>query len=182
MRTTMAVLFAVGLCIGVHFMLENYLSAPLPPNEVVRVVSYPEFLPSDTVTRYVIRHHIAPARVDSVPVPSVVDTAAIIAQYLQRVTYTDTLIDDTTALVAITDTIQFNRIQSRALTYQNRRPTRYITLQTVAQPPEKRPWHINAGIAYTTRISPVVGVQYKNISVNYVYRENMVTLIFNFNL
>jgi hypothetical protein len=56
--------------------------------------------------------------------------------------YCDTIIDDTSALIVIRDSITQNKIYSRSGTYINRRPTQIITTIT----PEIRPtWNIGAG-------------------------------------
>jgi len=52
-----------------------------------------------------------------------VDTCAILADYYAEYYYQDTLKDDTSALVIVNDVVTENRLQSRKLTFQNRRPT-----------------------------------------------------------
>lgn len=71
------------------------------------------------------------------------DTAAILADYFAKRVYSDTLLNDSTALIAVLDTIQFNRrVGTRQLRYINRLP-RTITYQSS---PSK--WEIGAGIGY----------------------------------
>ena len=79
--------------------------------------------------------------VDTIRIPA--DTAAILADYFAKRVYSDTLLNDSTALIAVLDTIQFNRrVGQRELKYLNRLP-RTITYQSA---PSK--WEIGAGIGY----------------------------------
>lgn len=52
-----------------------------------------------------------------------VDTTAILRDYFAIVYYTDTLKNDTSALVVIVDTVSNNRLKGRSMWFQNRRPT-----------------------------------------------------------
>ena len=66
--------------------------------------------------------------VDTVKIPA--DTAAILADYFAKRVYADTLLNDSTALIAVLDTIQFNRrVGQRELKYINRLP-RVITYRS----------------------------------------------------
>lgn len=55
-----------------------------------------------------------------------VDTMAILADYLARLVYTDTIRNDSSALIVVKDTITRNRIISRQVSFQNRRQTSVI--------------------------------------------------------
>ena len=79
--------------------------------------------------------------VDTVKIPA--DTAAILADYFAKRVYSDTLLNDSTALIAVSDTIQFNRmVGQRELRYINRLP-RAITYKSA-----NSKWEIGAGIGY----------------------------------
>lgn len=72
-----------------------------------------------------------------------VDTAAIVADYLDTYFYADTLMDDTSAFIAVYDQISRNRIGARQWTYINRRPTQLIT--TITNVNDCKKWNIGLG-------------------------------------
>lgn len=72
-----------------------------------------------------------------------VDTAAIVADYLDTYFYADTLMDDTSAFIAVYDQISRNTIGARQWTYINRRPTQLIT--TITNVNECKKWNIGLG-------------------------------------
>jgi hypothetical protein len=59
-----------------------------------------------------------------------VDTTAILADYFDTYFYGDTLMDDTSAFIAVYDQVSQNKIGARQWTFINRRPTeiKYITM------------------------------------------------------
>jgi len=73
------------------------------------------------------------------PVPVNVDTAKIIADYFVKRTYIDTLKNDSSALVAVVDTVINNRITGRQFTFQNRRETAYVINNTTVTHIQKQP-------------------------------------------
>lgn len=87
------------------------------PYVVTLPTPYPRYvtLPPDTVIR-----------------SAYIDTAAILADYLAMYRYVDTLLNDTSAFIALDELVTQNRISERVITFQNRRPT-YITT-TMVQP------------------------------------------------
>ena len=66
-----------------------------------------------------------PIYIDTTPTPEPIeiDTAAILTHYFKQFYYADTLLNDSTALIIIYDTVSNNRITARTWRYQNRRPT-----------------------------------------------------------
>ena len=165
MRVVVAIITVAALCIVGWWWWQFYHPDPPPRVEYVEQIRY---LPSDTIARpYPVRVPV-PVYIDThQPRPQVIDTSAIIARYLERVAYTDTAINDTSALVVIADTLQHNRIVSRAVTFQNRLPrvTRTITRTITSQPPA---WRYSLGIRYqpaTGAIQPVAAVAYKKIQI-----------------
>lgn len=56
-----------------------------------------------------------------------VDTAAILQDYFSTLYYQDTLLNDTSALIVVNDTISQNEIQGRSLLFQNKRPIALTT-------------------------------------------------------
>lgn len=65
-----------------------------------------------------------------VPVPENVDSAKIISDYFSVKFYADTLKNDSSALVAVYDSVYNNEIKSRVFTFQNRRETQVIINNT----------------------------------------------------
>lgn len=76
-----------------------------------------------------------------------VDSLAILKAYFAKVIYLDTLLDDSSAFIAILDTIYNNRLQNRKLYFANRRAT-VINNTTYAQPQnEKMQLYVGAMLA-----------------------------------
>ena len=85
--------------------------------------------------------------VDTVKIPA--DTAAILSDYFAKRVYNDTLLSDSSAFIAVSDTIQFNRrVGLRQLRYINRRPT------VIYHQSDPSKWEIGAGIGYGDGIEP----------------------------
>ena len=63
---------------------------------------------------------------------------ALAMAYYSRVIYLDTLKDDSSAFVAISDTVMQNGIQGRMLFFQNRRPTAINTIISPAEKPRNK--------------------------------------------
>lgn len=76
-----------------------------------------------------------------------VDTAAILRDYFARVVYLDTLKDDSTAFIAILDTVTQNRLMGRHLLYANRKPTSIIHTTTI-QPADPERLKLYAGAMF----------------------------------
>lgn len=72
-----------------------------------------------------------------------VDTAAILADYFDTYFYADTLMNDTTAFIAVYDQVNQNKIGARQWTYINRRPTQLIT--TITNVNDCKKWNIAVG-------------------------------------
>ena len=65
--------------------------------------------------------------IKNIYIPANIDTAKIIETYFSTLHYSDTLIDDTTALIIVKDSISENRLFSRSWEFQNRQPVQIIT-------------------------------------------------------
>lgn len=89
------------------------------------------------------------------------DTAAILADYFLTRRYSDTLMNDTSAFIALSEMVTQNSITSRTLTFQNRRPT-YITTTTIQ--PEPRVQVYAGAIAGKGLAAPMVNVEWKRWS------------------
>ena len=60
--------------------------------------------------------HLYHYRIDTVLLPSVIDTQAVIMGYYSSVYAVDTILNDTNGFIVIEDSISMNRIQKRAIT------------------------------------------------------------------
>lgn len=107
-----------------------------------------------------------------------VDTAAILRDYFARVVYLDTLKDDSSAFIAILDTVTQNRLQGRKLYYANRKPTSIIH-STAIQPtdPERLKLYAGAMLAIApgerTEIGPSIFMTTpKGYGYSYAYGFN----------
>jgi hypothetical protein len=89
-----------------------------------------------------------------------VDTGAILLAYFATQYYSDTLLNDTSAFIALSEAVSQNRIGSRRLMFQNRRPT-YITATTVVQAAEPKVQVYASLLAGRELAAPVVQVGYK---------------------
>jgi hypothetical protein len=149
--------------VALGWWLRGRLSPPQPaPLEVVAIVrdtikgdSVPYAVPVPVpVVRYVA---LAPDTVFRN-----VDTAAILADYFITRSYDDTLMNDTSAFIALGETVTQNRIAERTLTFQNRRPT-YITTTIVQQQQPAQPTlQLYAGVVAGKGLTaPVVQLGYK---------------------
>jgi hypothetical protein len=107
-----------------------------------------------------------------------VDTASILRDYFARVVYLDTLKDDSSAFIAIRDTVTENRLRGRQLYFANRKPTAIIHTTTV-QPSETERMKLYAGamLALTPEdksdIGPVIMMMTpKGAGYSYAYGVN----------
>lgn len=80
--------------------------------------------------------------IDSFPLPlppfPVIDTAAIIKDFISLKIYKRTLMDDSTAFIRVTDSVTYNRLLSAGLEYINRSPTVIKTTNIIYPPPPQR--------------------------------------------
>lgn len=76
-----------------------------------------------------------------------IDTMAILKDYFSRVYYLDTLMDDSSAFIAILDTITQNRIHGRKLYFANRKPTSIINTTTILPADEKSKLYVGGMVA-----------------------------------
>lgn len=76
-----------------------------------------------------------------------VDTAAILADYFSKVYYSDTLMDDTSAFIALQSHVTENRLHYDELLFQNRRIKQITTTTIINQYPDlKTKWFIGGGV------------------------------------
>jgi hypothetical protein len=136
-----------------------------------RLAPAPSACEVPSVTRDTIKGDSIPYEVP-VPVPAVryvalapdtvfigVDTAAILLAYFAENLYADTLMNDTSAFIALSEAVTQNRIAERTLTFQNRRPT-YITTTIVQQ--QQPTLQLYAGVVAGKGLTaPVVQLGYK---------------------
>ncbi len=109
------------------------------------------------------------------PVP--VDSAAIFEAYAKlhhlhytKNIYSDTLKNDTSALIVLNDTVFKNELQNRSLTYQNRTPVYYIT--KTLQMPQRNQWYFGGdvtGIRGRTSFDVSVIFERKRVAYRYAY-------------
>ena len=97
MRTVIVIVAVAAICIAALLTYQLYHPDPPPRVEYIEQIRY---LPSDTIPRpYPVRVPV-PVYIDThQPRPQVIDTGAIVARYLERVAYTDTAINDTSAAI-----------------------------------------------------------------------------------
>lgn len=59
--------------------------------------------------------------------PALIDTMGVILDYFTKYYYADTIKDDSSAFIALFETVKGNRIIDRSFSFQNRRATQVIT-------------------------------------------------------
>lgn len=94
-------------------------------------------LPADTIINNVICPVPTPVNIYYPVLNTVLDTVFIIRDYHAKVFYQDTVVNDTTLLICITDTIYKNRILSREFFMKDMRPTIVKTINTVSRVPKR---------------------------------------------
>jgi len=115
-----------------------------------------------------------------------IDTLAILKDYLSKVIYIDTLMDDSSAFIALVDTVYKNRIQGRLLYFANRKPTTIIHNTTTTTAPRARSPALYAGAMAAVMpdkvsIGPAVLLTLpKGYAYSYAYGINTKTHIFTF--
>jgi hypothetical protein len=78
--------------------------------------------------------------------PAIVDTQAILADYFATRFYIDTIMNDTTALIVVSDSITQNRIAFRSFSYRNRSPTALVISTSTTVTPAAN-FKISAGFS-----------------------------------
>lgn len=152
------------------------------PIYVSNTVTHTDTIPGDTVPYYIPVDKPYPVYRDTGSIRTqVVDTFAIIRNYLTKNIYKRVLKDDSSAYIAITDTTFKNELQSGRLEFQNRKPTAIITniTTTLAEKPTPQ-WHAYLGMSTTinTKVgfSPAIGFQDKKGRI-YTYQYDVVLKI-----
>jgi hypothetical protein len=137
-----------------------------------------QYIPGDSIP-YAVPHEVPkPYAVyypDSIPVHDTlwlpdslgyelipIDTNQILRNYYAKVAYKDTLLNDSSALIVVNDTLNKNRIYSRDVMFQNRRKTAIINN-------EKDAVVLGAGI----------NLDNINFSVGYKFKSNIVSLTYS---
>lgn len=118
---------------------------PVPP-EVLTTVTH-DTIPGDSVPYEVLLPKPYPVFKDTGSTKyKDVDTCAILRDYYAQYYYSDTMKNDTSALVIVNDMVTENKLQSRKLIFQNRRPTAInTTINNYGEPPANK-IYIGAGI------------------------------------
>jgi hypothetical protein len=76
--------------------------------------------------------------IKTVQIPSDVDTAAILADYFAKNVYHRVLVDDTTALIELIDTVHQNQLHQGKLIFRNRQPVTIHETYVIHPVPEPR--------------------------------------------
>ena len=161
MRTLISLTAALFL-LALGWLLRGWLAPPAAPVYEVAAIRR-DTVKGDSVP-YAVRVPVPVPRYVEAPPDTVfmhADTAAILADYFLTRRYADTLLNDTSALIALSETVARNRLTARALTFQNRRPT-YITT-TVLQP-EPRARVYAGAMAGRGLAAPMVQVEWRRWS------------------
>jgi hypothetical protein len=104
-----------------------------------QIITHIDTIRGDSVPYQVCVPKPYPVKVESIIYGTIpVDTTAILQQFFCRKIYLDTLKNDTSALVIVSDTVEMNELKSRMLNFQNRRPISIITNTTILPAPEAR--------------------------------------------
>jgi len=83
--------------------------------------------------------HIPAPEIIYVPVPEKVDTAKILKDYYAKKYYSNVLQDDSSAFIAVNDTIHQNELIGRSYTFQNRRTTSIVINNTTSHVTMRQP-------------------------------------------
>lgn len=115
--------------------------------------------------------------------PGNIDTLAVIMDYYSKVYYADTIKDDSSAFIAIFDTVYHNRITNRSFAFQNRRATQIINNTTIL--PQRTALYAGAMTSLTPEerldIGPaVLLITKKGYGYSYAYGVNHKTHTFSF--
>jgi hypothetical protein len=159
------ILILIALCTTAFYAGRR--TAPLPQEIVLRDTapgdSIPYAVPVKVPTPYLVHH------IDTVTVLLPADTAAILAAYFAKAYYSDTLKNDTSAFIALKETVTQNRIVERILMFQNRRPTA-ITTTTVLPPAQEPKLQLYGGVLVGKDIAaPMVSVGWQRWQVGAGY-------------
>ena len=110
----------------------------------------------------------------------IVDTAAIIKEFLTKNIYKRILKDDSSAYVAITDTLFGNQLQGSEFEFQNRRVTSIITTNTTILTPAENKYNLLLGLGagYSAKdakvgIAPKIALQTPKNKI-YTYQYDIV--------
>jgi hypothetical protein len=157
--------------VALGWWLRGRLSPPQPaPLEVVAIVR--DTIKGDTIP-YAVPVPVPVVRYVALVPDTVfrnVDTAAILADYFITRSYDDTLMNDTSAFIALSETVTQNRIMERTLTFQNRRATAITT--TVVQPAQPTIQLYAWVVAGKGLAAPMVQLGYKRWVVGAGYNLN----------
>ncbi len=86
-----------------------------------------------------------------------IDTMAIVRDYFAKAIYCDTLKNDSSAFIALIDTVHMNRLQGRSLVFANRRPTAIIHTTTIEQQKERMKLYAGAWLSLSKEQEPDFG-------------------------
>lgn len=149
MRSVICVIVTSVMWIAGYLTYQFYYP-PDSPEPEIRTITTTRYIPTNQPPVFYPVRVPVPVYTDTSPqLPVLIDTSAVIDAYFKRVAYTDTAVNDTSALIVITDTLHRNQITSRAVMFQNRRAVQTITTN-YHPPPDCPRWNIGAGIHYTS--------------------------------
>lgn len=157
-------IIATALLICFAYYLGTKQCKPAQPYEVIRI----DTVPGDSVPYAVYYPVPVPDTIlftDTLPV--YIDTNKIISEYFASVYYTDTLMDDTSALIVLYEKISRNRIEDRSLLFQNRKKT-YINIYEPIKKPQKYHAITAKTILNNNTIGFGLGYKYRNMSIGLV--------------
>lgn len=155
--------FAIGLVIG--FLL---LRSCGPVKE--KLISFTDTIYGDSVPYVVIHEKPVPVRIvkrDTIWLHDTIlkiDTIEVLNDYFSAYFYSDTLKDDTSALIVLNEQITENKIEYRELIFQNRK----VTTINHHYPANKNRLHLGV-LGTFTGISAEIGYSYKANQFGLIY-------------
>lgn len=113
-----------------------------------------------------------------------IDTMAIIKDYFSKAVYFNVLKDDSSAYIAVYDTVHMNRLQGRSLLFANRRPTAINHYTTIQHTDERMKLYAGAMFALSKKQEPEFGpalilITPKGYGYSYAYGLNHQTHTFS---
>jgi len=114
--------------------------------------------------------------------PAIIDTMAVIVDYFSKYYYADTLKNDTSAFIALYETVQGNKIIDRKYSFQNRRST---IINNNVFLPDKTKLYAGGMVAITPDGNPEIGptvmlMTKRGYGYSYAYGVNHKTHTFSF--
>jgi hypothetical protein len=126
-------------------------SSQRSPADTTQLITKILYRPGDTVTLYRTLRVPGPSHITYLSTPTWLPASpdsSLLRNYYARVCYRDTLLNDTSALIVLSDTLSQNRIAARKLSFKNKRcsEVRYITQRIYPSPPAQRHYYAGAAL------------------------------------